>query len=115
MRPGASERRADGAAVLTLDTLAGDLDEFERFLEETSGELEREPPTALVIDLLRNGGGDSRLGDELLQHLCDHPWRQAARKEWKVSAPLKRHLKSMVPAWIRWLPVQYLHPMSRKL
>jgi hypothetical protein len=109
------ERRAGDAAVLTLDTLAGDLGEFERFLEGAFGELASEPPAALVIDLSRNGGGDSRLGDELLQHLCDHPWRQAARKEWKVSAPMKRNLKSMVPGWIRWLPVQYLHPLSRKL
>jgi len=109
------ERRPDGVAVLTLDTLARDLDDFEDFLEPTFAALAADPPTALLIDLRRNGGGDSRLGDELLQYLSDRPWRQAAVKEWKVSGPLKRHLKSLLPAWIRWTPVQYLHPTGRKL
>ena len=109
------ERRDDGVAVLTLDTLARDLDDFEDFLEPTFASLAEQPPSALVVDLRRNGGGDSRLGDELLQYLSDVPWRQAARKEWKVSARLKQHLKSLLPAWIRWLPVWYLHPMGRKL
>lgn len=109
------EHRDDGVAVLTLDSLAGDLGRFEDFLEEQFGSLADHPPSALVIDLRRNGGGDSRLGDELLQYLSDAPWRQAARKEWKVSARLKAHLKSLLPAWLRWLPVQYLHPTGRTL
>jgi hypothetical protein len=109
------ERRPDGVAVLTLDTLSRDLDDFEDFLEPTFESLAHEPPSALIIDLRRNGGGDSRLGDELLQYLSDRPWRQAARKEWKASAPLKRHLKSLLRPWIRWLPLQYLHPTGRKL
>ncbi len=32
-----------------------------------------------------------------------------------MSAPLKKHLKSLLPAWIRWLPVQLLHPVGRTL
>jgi hypothetical protein len=109
------ERRADGVAVLTLDTLARNPGDFEEFLKSTFTALASEPPPALVIDLRRNGGGDSRLGDELLQYLSDRPWRQAARKEWKVSAPMKRNLKLHLPAWIRWLPLQYVHPMGRKI
>lgn len=109
------ERRDDGVALLVLDTFSRHLPEFERFLERTFAELAERPPTALAVDLRRNGGGDSRLGDELLQYLSDAPWRQAARKEWKVSATLKKHLKSMLPAWLRWIPVWYLHPMGRKL
>jgi C-terminal processing protease CtpA/Prc len=102
-------------AVLTLDTMARDLDDFEEFLHPTFASLAHDPPTALLIDLRRNGGGDSRLGDELLEYLSDRPWRQAARKEWKVSAPLKRHLKSLLRPWIRWIPLQYLHPVGRQV
>jgi len=109
------ERHGDGVAVLTLDTFARDLDDLEDFLERTFESLAKEPPSALVVDLRSNGGGDSRLGDELLQYVSDRPWRQAARKEWRVSAPMKGHLKSLLPAWIRWLPVQYVHPMGRRL
>jgi hypothetical protein len=114
-KPWRLERRPDGVALLALDTFGRDVGEFEEFLERTFRALADDPPAALVIDLSRNGGGDSRLGDELLQYLSDRPWRQAARKDWKVSAPLKRHLKAMLPAWVRWLPVQQLHPMGRKL
>ncbi len=109
------QRRADGAAVLALDTLAADLGEFEDFLAATFADLQRSPPAALVVDLRRNGGGDSRLGDELLQYLTDRPWRQAARKEWKASDRYRAFLKTMLAPWLRWLPVQYLHPVGWKL
>ncbi|MBM3985767.1 MAG: hypothetical protein FJ296_08800 [Planctomycetes bacterium] len=118
--PGGGERwrlvrRDDGAAVLALDTLAADLDEFEDFLAATFADLHAHPPAALVVDLRRNGGGDSRLGDELLQYLTDRPWRQAARKEWKASDRYRAFLKTMLAPWLRWLPVQYLHPVGWKL
>jgi len=103
-------RRADGVAVVTIDTFANDLGDFEDWMEEVFGSFAKDRPAALVIDLRANGGGDSRLGDELLQYVTDRPWRQHARKEWKVSEPMKRQLEGMLPAWIRWLPVQYLHP-----
>jgi hypothetical protein len=109
------ERHSDGVAVLTLLSFVGDLGDFEDTLEDVFESLREEPPAALVIDLRANGGGDSRLGDELLQYVTDRPWRQQARKEWKVSEPMKQQLKGMLPAWIRWLPVQYLHPMGWKI
>jgi Peptidase family S41 len=106
------ERRDDGAAVLTIDTLAGDVGDFEDFLEATFEQLKEAPSDVLVIDLRRNGGGDSRLGDELLQYVAHKPWRQASRKEWKMSERYLDYFKTHLPAWIRWLPVQYLHPMG---
>ncbi len=109
------QRRADNAAVLSLDTLAADLADFEDFLEATFEGLARSPPAALVVDLRRNGGGDSRLGDALLQYLTDRPWRQAARKEWKASDRYRAFLKTFLAPWLRWLPVQYLHPIGWKL
>jgi hypothetical protein len=118
--PGGGERwrlvrRDDGAAVLAIDTLAADLDEFEDFLETTFADLQRTPPAALVVDLRRNGGGDARRGDALLQYLTDRPWRQAARKEWKASERYRAFLKTFLAPWLRWLPVQYLHPVGWKL
>jgi hypothetical protein len=108
------ERRGD-AAVMSLDTLAADLDEFEDWCASAFGELSRDPPAVLVIDLRRNGGGDSRLGDELLQYVAHRPWRQAARKEWKMSARYRAYFKTFLAPWIRWLPVQYLHPQGWRM
>jgi len=106
------QRRDDGAAVLAIDTLAGDLGEFEDFLEETFEALAATPPRALVVDLRRNGGGDSRLGDELLQYVAHRPWRQASRKDWKMSDRYRAFFKSFLQPWLRWMPLQYLHPMG---
>ncbi len=107
-------RLDDGAAHLRLRSLT-DLDAFEDFLAATFGELSDDPPTGLIVDLRENGGGDSRLGDALLDHLSDEPWRQHLRKEWKVSARYKQFLRRFAPAWLRWLPLQYLHADTRKL
>jgi hypothetical protein len=105
-------RRPDDVALLTIDTLGGDTGDFEDFLQPVFADLSARPPRALVIDLRRNGGGDSRLGDELLQYLSDRPWRQGARKEWKMSDRYRDWFKGHLRAWIRWMPVQYLHPMG---
>lgn len=108
-------RRPDGVAVLTIDTLGRPLDEFEEFLRTTFGSLHDAPALGLVIDLRQNGGGNSSLGDELLQYVATKPWRQQARKEWKMSARYRDYLKGFLAPWLRWLPVQYLHPLGRKL
>jgi len=100
----------DGVVVLTIDTFAGDLGPWEDYLEEVFERLAADPPRALVVDLRSNGGGDSRLGDELLQYLCDRPWRQASRKEWKMSDRYRDFFKTFLVPWVRWMPVQYLHP-----
>ncbi len=49
---------------------------------------------ALVVDLRRNGGGNSQLGELLLQHLTGAPFRMAARKEWKMSAEYRAMLRA---------------------
>ena len=108
----ALERRPDGVALLTIDTLGGEVDAFEDFTEQVFTGLAAKPPRGLVIDLRRNGGGDSRLGDELLQYLSDRPWRQSARKEWKMSDRYRDWFKGHLRAWIRWMPLQYLHPQG---
>jgi C-terminal processing protease CtpA/Prc len=101
--------------VLTIDTFGGDPGDFEDFLEQVFQGLHDQPPRALVVDLRRNGGGDSRLGDELLQYVAHEPWRQSSRKEWKMSDRYRDFLKSYLRAWIRWLPVQYLHPTGWRM
>ena len=108
----ALERRPDAVALLTIDTPGGEVDAFEDFTEQVFTGLAAQPPRGLVIDLRRNGGGDSRLGDELLQYLSDRPWRQSARKEWKMSDRYRDRFKARLRAWIRWMPLQYLHPQG---
>jgi C-terminal processing protease CtpA/Prc len=87
---------------------------FQQLLQETFRRLRSENLAGLVVDLRRNGGGDSRLGDDLLEYLTDQPYRMTARKEWKSSEPYREFMRSRVSAWVRWLPLWWLHGFGRK-
>jgi C-terminal processing protease CtpA/Prc len=88
---------------------------FRALLTPMFTELRDRPARGLIVDLRRNGGGNSQLGDDLLSYISDRPYRMAGRKEWKVSRQLKSYLKAHVPVWIRWFPLEWLHEQGRRL
>jgi hypothetical protein len=101
-QPEASEawslRMAGPVAVMTLPTFAfwrGGFD-WKRFLDDSFADLERRGVTRLLLDLRRNEGGDSAIGDALLAHLLDAPYAPpASRAEVsfeRVPYALARHL-----------------------
>jgi hypothetical protein len=84
-----------------------DLAAFKRFLSQTFGELKRWPVDGIVIDIRRNGGGDSRLNDELWPYVSDRPFSAGSFVTVKVSSRLKReygfwryNLIYLPPSWI---------------
>jgi hypothetical protein len=107
-------RLADSVAYLDFRSMRY-LPLFQQFLREIFEDMRRAPPRGLIVDLRRNGGGDSLLGEELLSYLSDRPYRMASRKEWRVSSRYRAFMKSRLHAAIRWLPVQYLHPVGRRM
>ncbi len=60
-------------------------DEWQKFLQATFRTVQGKHLTGMIIDLRDNEGGDSNLGDDLLDYLTTRPYRQASRKEWKFS------------------------------
>ena len=62
-----------------------DLEKFEVFLDEAFRKIKEQSPDNLIIDIRKNSGGNSSLGDELLRYLTDKPCRQFEKYEWKVS------------------------------
>lgn len=52
------------------------LDKFKVFADSMFREIKERKIKNLVIDIRRNGGGDSKLGDELLQYLSHRPFVQ---------------------------------------
>lgn len=92
-----------------------DLKAFEKFLKQTFEQMHETGVRGLIVDLRKNGGGSTTLGRALLSYITDKPYRFVARMEWKVSRQLKQHLRNFLPAWVRWLPLQYVHPMGRKI
>ena len=109
-------RRLDGEVGYLDFRRMRDLGRFEAFLREVFEGMRHERARGLIIDLRRNGGGSTRLGDALLSYITDKPYRQIARMELKVSRQKKRSFKnSFLPAWLQWLPLQYIHPAGRKI
>ncbi len=62
---------------------------FEKFLEKTFKELHEQRVSNLIIDLRRNPGGNSSLGDMLMSYLTDKPFRQADLESVKISPMLR--------------------------
>ena len=70
---------------------------------------------ALIIDLRRNQGGAAEFGDQVISYLTDQPFTQLTRVDVTVSDAVKEEFLSYVPGFLRWLPVQYMHPFLRPL
>jgi hypothetical protein len=90
-------------------------EQFKTFLSKTFLKIKNDSIKNLIIDIRNNGGGDSRLGDELLQYLTDKPVSQFSKMELKVSSEIKKFYKDFLPGFIRWMPIQYLHPFGWKV
>src|SRR5579885_2596202 len=69
--------------------------DWQKFLLATFRTVQEKHLTGLIVDLRNNDGGDSNLGDDLLDYLADKPYRMASRKEWKFS---RRYLTSPASA-----------------
>jgi len=88
------------ALVLTVNTLDPDLGkDFKGFLERTFKGIKDLKTSYLIIDIRENGGGDSRLGDVLLDYLTDKPFHQFDGGKEKVSAQAGNleQLRKMLP------------------
>jgi hypothetical protein len=72
-----------------------DLEKFEAFLVETFGKLQEQSPDNLIIDIRKNSGGHSTLGDAFLEYLTDKPFRQFEKIELKVSKQVCEQYNSL--------------------
>jgi C-terminal processing protease CtpA/Prc len=75
----------DGSGYIDFYSMAGDIRSFRSRIASTFGQIARDSVRVLIVDLRNNGGGDSRLGEALLDHFVDKPYRSAAAKEWRAS------------------------------
>jgi len=73
-----------------------DLERFKIFLTETFKKIKEQNISSLIIDIRKNPGGNSKLGDELLKYLTDKTFIQFEKCQIKVSTQLLAQQK-----WIR--------------
>jgi len=72
-----------------------DLDNFKVFLDSTFQSLQKENIENLIIDIRKNGGGNSSLGDELFQYISPTPFAQFGKTVVKYSDIQKQAYKTI--------------------
>ena len=70
------------------------LDRFTLFLDSAFKVLQKEDIGNLIIDIRRNGGGDSDLGDELFQYISPVPFAQFGKTIVRYSDKMKQAYKN---------------------
>ena len=68
-------------------------EEFDRFLKKSFMEIKEKKYKYLIIDLRKNGGGDSRIAEDLLNYLIDKPYRYFGGEQVKVSKHTIKYAK----------------------
>ena len=75
--------------IITVNTFTSKLrTELGAFLKSTFNKIKEQGISNLIIDIRENGGGDSRLGDDMLNYLTDKPYRQFEEYKCKISKQL---------------------------
>ncbi len=96
----------EGAPIAYIDfpTMDGTLAaQWSEFLDRSFAAMAEHHVAGLVVDIRRNGGGSSDLGEELIAHLTDHPYRMAAGVVWRKSEEgVESMSQRLRPMW-RWL------------
>jgi C-terminal processing protease CtpA/Prc len=67
-------------------------DSFSRFLNSTFSFIKEKQLKGLVIDLRENSGGDSQVGELLLNYITTKHYRMGGGMKWKVSKHYKAYL-----------------------
>lgn len=68
---------------------------FDSFLHKSFTDIKLNHAKGLIIDLRENGGGNSQLGEHLLNYFNTKPYRLSAGMKWKVSSHYKAYIRLM--------------------
>jgi C-terminal processing protease CtpA/Prc len=106
---------APGTMLFTWLAFEDEDDRFGDFLEEMFSVARDSNIRALIIDIRQNRGGAAACGDAVLAYLAESPFTQLQNVEVTVSEEVRAEFRSYIPALLRWLPLQYVHPLLRPL
>lgn len=85
----------EGVAIMEFDAFM-DADRFRYFTDSLFSVLKEKQIRHLIIDIRKNGGGDSDLGDELLQYISPVPFKQFGKQVIRYS-DLQKKLALQLP------------------
>ncbi|HEX2867409.1 MAG TPA: S41 family peptidase [Ignavibacteriales bacterium] len=89
---------------------------FGGFLKKLFTDLKGRSSRGLIIDLRKNGGGNTAYGIMLLNYLTDKPYKISSKKLWKSSAQMKSYIRNTLPwpmSWLTYRPFIWIAGMFR--
>lgn len=95
----------DQIAIIDLNSFGRerDLGTFKKFLDTTFTVMQQEELQDLIIDVRGNGGGESLLGEALIDYLALKPWLLFSKADFRISEQIKA---DMIPWLLRWIPIK---------
>lgn len=88
-------------------------DNFKVFLDSTFKFIREKNIKNLIIDIRKNGGGNSTCGDLFLSYLNRKPYMMYSRVDVKYSRKVKNLYKLNIPKFFRIFPFYFLRQQSR--
>lgn len=81
-------------AMIEFNTMNGALrDSFSLFLSRSFSEIKQRQAAGIIIDIRKNSGGDSGLGDTLVSYISDKPYRNVSGMKQRISKHYKAFAK----------------------
>lgn len=88
---------------------------FKIFLDSTFKFIDSLKIKNLIIDIRKNGGGNSRIGDYFLTYLTDEPYTMYSKGKTKYSRTKKNEMSQFIPKWASFFPFCYLFQETRMI
>ncbi|MBI3792999.1 MAG: hypothetical protein HY275_19260 [Gemmatimonadetes bacterium] len=102
-------RTADSVLVIDFTSMGSAPGPLRARLDSAFDAARTEGLRAVVVDLRRNGGGNSQQGTMLLSYVTSKPLVEGIRKEWRASRRYKQRFASGVTPLLRtWFPFSWI-------
>lgn len=98
----------DAAPIALIDfpTMDGTLGgQWDTFLDQAIAAANARGAAGLIVDIRKNGGGSTDLGDALLARVTDRPYRMSSKLVWRRSAESDELFRMMAKPMWRWLTI----------
>ena len=115
LSPFSYENIGNNTLLFTYNEFYDPNNNFNDFLAEMFSYIKDNNIEKLIIDIRKNQGGASAYGDDILKYLTDKEFYQFVEVETHVSPEIKANFLSYAPSFLRWFPIQYVHPMLKPL
>ena len=78
---------------------------FHSFLERSLTQIHKDSIKILIVDIRKNGGGNTMIGDELLRRIANKPFAQTSKEKIRVSKQIKEYFQNQQSLWRKRFPL----------